>query len=80
MIGPVLIQMSELSYEQGKLMSARGYLSQYLEFNRQSAKSLWLGIRIERGLGDKNAVSSYELLLRNQFSKSKEAKLLSQVL
>jgi len=39
-----------------------------------------LGIRIERELGDKNAVSSYELLLRNQFSESEEAKLLSQAL
>lgn len=79
-IGPALIQMSELSYEQEKFMPARDYLSRYLDSNKLSAKSLWLGIRIERELGDKNAVSSYELLLRNQFSESEEAKLLGQVL
>jgi len=79
-IGPALIQMSELSYEQEKFMPARDYLSRYLDSNKHSAKSLWLGIRIERELGDKNAVSSYELLLRNQFSESEEAKLLSQAL
>ena len=79
-IGPALIQMSELSYEQGNYLTARGYLSRYLTHNKHSAKSLWLGIRIERVLGDKNAVSSYELLLRNQFSESEEAKLLSQAL
>jgi type IV pilus assembly protein PilF len=79
-VGPALFQMSELSYEQEKYMPARGYLSRYLVFNKHSAKSLWLGIRIERELGDKNAVSSYELLLRNQFSESEEAKLLSQSL
>lgn len=79
-IGPALIQMSELSYEQEKYLPARGYLNRYLAYNKHSAKSLWLGIRIERELGDKNAVSSYELLLRNQFSESEEAKLLSQAL
>jgi len=79
-MGTALIQMSELSYEKGNYMPARGYLSRYLESNKHSATSLWLGIRIERELGDNNAVSSYELLLRNQFSESEEAKLLSQVL
>jgi len=79
-VGPTLIQMSEISYDKGDYMPARGYLSRYLEFNRHTSKSLWLGIRIERVLGDKNAVSSYALLLRNQFSESEEAKLLSQSL
>ncbi len=79
-IGPTLIQISELSYGQGNYMPARGYLNRYLESNRHSAKSLWLGIRIERELGDKDAVSSYALLLRNQFTESKEAELLRQSL
>lgn len=79
-IGATLIQMSELSYGQGNYMPARGYLNRYLEYNQQSAKSLWLGIRIERELGDKDAVSSYALLLRNQFTGSKEAELLRQSL
>lgn len=79
-LGSALIQMSTMSYEQGDYMPARAYLARYLESNRPSAKSLWLGIRIERELGDKNAVSSYVLLLRNQFSESEEAKLLAQSL
>lgn len=79
-IGPTLIQMSKLSYGQGNYMPARGYLKRYLESNKPSAKSLWLGIMIERELGDKDAVSSYALLLRNQFTESKEAELLRQSL
>ena len=79
-VGPALIQMSEISYDHGNYMPARGYLGRYLKSNKHSAKSLWLGIRIERELGDKNAVSSYVLLLRNQFSESDEAELLSQSL
>ena len=59
-------------------MPARGFLSRYLDANRHTPKSLWLGIRIETELGDKNAVSSYALLLRNQYTDSEEAELLSQ--
>ena len=77
-VWPALIQMAEISYEQGNYMPAREYLDRYLESNNHSAKSLWLGIQIERELGDKDAVSSYVLLLRNQYSESEEAKLLSQ--
>lgn len=79
-VGPALIQMSEISYEQGNYMPARSYLSRYLQSNKHTSRSLWLGIRIERELGDKDAVSSYALLLRNQFSESEEAKLLGQSL
>ena len=77
-IGPTLIRMSELSYGQGNYMPARDYLKRYLESNKPSAKSLWLGIMIGRKLGDEDAVSSYALLLRNQFTDSKEAELLRQ--
>ncbi len=75
-VGSALIQMSEISYNRGNYLPARGYLSRYLASNRHTSKSLWLGIRIERELGDKNAVSSYALLLRNQFTNSEEAQLL----
>jgi len=73
-----LIQMSELSYNRGNYLSARAYLQRYLEVTEHTANSLWLGIRIEQELGDKNAISSYALLLRNNFPESKEAKLLQE--
>lgn len=75
---PALIQMSEISYNRGEYLQARQFLNSYLVENRHNSKSLWLGIRIERELGDKNALSSYTLLLRNQFAESKEAVLLKQ--
>ena len=73
-----LIQMAELSYDQGNYLSARAYLQRYLEIAEHTANSLWLGIRIERELGDKNAISSYALLLRNNFPESEEARLLQE--
>jgi type IV pilus assembly protein PilF len=77
-IAPALFQMAELSYNRGEYLPARGFLQRYLEDNKHTSRSLWLGIRIERELGNKNAVSSYALLLRNQFSDTKEAELLNQ--
>ncbi len=77
-VAPALLHMSRISYEQGNYLSARGYLQRYLELTRHSAQSLWLGIRIERELGDKDTQSSYELLLRNNFPDSDEVRLLNE--
>jgi len=71
-----LIQMAQISYATANYLSARAYLQRYLEFGSHTAKSLWLGINIEKELGDKNTLSSYKLLLKNKFPNSKEAKLL----
>ena len=71
-----LLQMAEISYATGNYLSARGYLQRYLEISSHTAKSLWIGIRVENELGDKNALSSYKLLLRNKFPDSKETGLL----
>lgn len=71
-----LLHMAHLSYQRGKDISARAHLQRYLENSSPTPDSLWLGIRIERKLGDKNALASYELLLRNKFADSNEAGLL----
>ena len=73
-----LIRMSEISFAKKNYLSARGYLQRYLAVAKHTAATLWLGIQIERKLGDANAVSSYALLLRNTFPDSKEAALLEQ--
>lgn len=73
-----LIQMCQLSYDQGNYLSARGYLQRYLEVAKHTANSLWLGIQIEQNLGDKNTLSSYALLLKNNFPDSREAELLRE--
>ncbi|MFT5426392.1 MAG: type IV pilus assembly protein PilF [Gammaproteobacteria bacterium] len=75
-VAVALLQMSQLSYEASNHLSARAYLQRYLEISAHTAKSLWLGINIETELGDKNALSSYNLLLKNKFPDSKEAQLL----
>lgn len=73
-----LLEMADLSYGQGENLQARGYLQRYLEVGRHTARSLWLGIRIERKLGDVDAVASYALALRERFPDSEETRLLRE--
>ena len=68
-----LIKMCEFSVDDFNYLSARAYLQRYQQVSRHTARSLWLGIQIERELGDKDAVSSYALLLKNSFPDSDEA-------
>lgn len=70
---PALLHMSQLSFDRENYMSSRAYLQRYLEVSRHSAASLWMGIRIEKQLGDRDAVASYTLALKNNFPDSREA-------
>ncbi len=71
-----LLQMSIISYEKERYLPARGYLQRYLELAQHTPRSLWLGIRIERELGDKDTLASYALQLEKGYPDSDEARLL----
>lgn len=77
-IPTALLQMSELSFDKTNYLSARAYLQRYLAGNRHTAASLWLGIKIETEMGDKDALSSYALSLMNNFPDSRETQLLRE--
>ena len=71
-----LLQMAHISFNDKQFLTARGYMQRYLGVAPATPNSLWLDIRIEKELGDKDTVSSDALLLRNNFPDSEEAKLL----
>ncbi len=70
-----LQQMVKISVEKNNYLSARGYLQRYIEVGQHTAETLWLGIRIERELGDLDTLASYELLLRAKFPDSEEMRI-----
>ena len=76
---PALAQMAEISYDLGDYVSARAYLKRFLAVSRHTAKTLWVGIRTEQKLGDRDAEASYRLQLRNRFPDSKEFRLMRQM-
>lgn len=70
-----LLGMSEVALRQENHISARAFLQRYVEVASHTPQSLWLGIRIERVLGDRNALASYGLSLRNNFPTAEETQL-----
>ncbi len=71
-----LIAMASISLKKTRYLSARAYLQRYLEQAKHSPRSLWIGIQVERELGDKNALASYSMLLKGNFRDSQETRLL----
>ncbi|MGM0593889.1 MAG: type IV pilus biogenesis/stability protein PilW [Pseudomonadota bacterium] len=69
-----LLGMARISLARENHLSARAYLQRYESIARHTPESLWLGIRIERVLGDKNALASYGLALKGRFPDAPETK------
>ena len=74
----VLYQMAELSFQQGNYLSARAYLERYNATADATAGSLWLGVQIERRLGDRRKARHYQGRLLEKFPDSPEVQLLNQ--
>jgi type IV pilus assembly protein PilF len=69
---PALIGLAQLRYRRGELDQARALVARYNRAVEPTAESLWLGVRIERKLGDRVAEGSYATQLRRRFAGSKE--------
>lgn len=66
------IELAELNFEKREYAESKRFLDQYSSMRNHTARSLLLGIRIERIFGNKDREASYALLLRNNFPYSKE--------
>ncbi|MEE8428918.1 MAG: type IV pilus biogenesis/stability protein PilW [Gammaproteobacteria bacterium] len=75
---PALFQMTKLSYERGEYLEARGYLDRYRKVAPVNASILWLGVQVEKALGDQDAAASYALRLRAAYPNTVEAKRLKE--
>jgi type IV pilus assembly protein PilF len=76
--GAALFQMADLAYSQNEFMSARAFLERYQSVARVSASSLWLAVRIERGLGNTRAANDYARRLRDDYPSSPEVRALTE--
>jgi len=74
--GEALFQMADLEYEQKEYMSARGFLERYLEVGRTSPATLWLGVRIERSLGNKAQAQHYAQRLKSEYPSAAQTQAL----
>jgi type IV pilus assembly protein PilF len=69
---PALVNFAQLKYRRGRLEEARVLVGRYHKLVEPTAESLWLGLRIERKLGDHAAVTNYATQLRRRFAGSQE--------
>ncbi|WP_129646504.1 type IV pilus biogenesis/stability protein PilW [Peristeroidobacter agariperforans] len=72
--GEALFQMADLQYKQTDYLSARGFLERYIEVGRTTPASLWLGVRIERGLGNVAAAKNYAERLKLEYPRAAQTK------
>lgn len=67
------VGLAGIFYRRGNLDEARIYLNEALRMMEPpTAEALWLGIRIERKLGDKRAESGFAAQLRSRYPTSNE--------
>ncbi|HYD57304.1 MAG TPA: type IV pilus biogenesis/stability protein PilW [Burkholderiales bacterium] len=73
-----MLQMGQIRYKQGNLEEARRYVSRFNKLVNPTAESLWLGLRIERKLGQRAAEGGYATQLRRRFPTSAEYRALQR--
>ncbi len=71
-----LLKLAGLHFRQGRLDETQRLLTRHAELAPPTAESLWLGVRLERKLGDRAQEAAYGLQLRKRFPDSKEARQL----
>lgn len=71
-----ILKLAGLNFRQGRLQEAQRLLGRHDELAPATAESLWLGVRLERKLGDRAQEAAYGSQLRKRFPDSNEAQLL----
>ena len=74
-----LLQLAELEYDQKNYMSARAFLERYMEVGRTTPASLWLGVRVERGLGNAAIAQHYAQRLKREYPNANQTKELVEL-
>ena len=71
-MSPAHIELADYYLREKDYALAKKHLTLFETYSRPSARSLWLGIQIERVFGNKDKEASQALSLRNLFPYSKE--------
>lgn len=71
-----LLKLASLRFRQGQLPEAQRLLARHAELAPPNAESLWLGVRLERRLGDGAQAAVYAQQLRKRFPDAEETRRL----
>lgn len=70
--------LAKVLFQRGEMSKAQFYARRVNNSERATADSLWLGIKIERSLGMRDAQSQLEAQLRRRFSQSTQSQALER--
>lgn len=71
-----LFQLADFELKAGNFLPARGFLQRYMQVTATNPAALWLGVQIEKGLGNVAGAEDYARRLKNDFPTSGETKAL----
>ena len=71
-----LYQLADIAYSRKAYEEAKQYLMRFEQVAQPAAEVLWLALRVERKMGDRNAEAAFGQQLRRLFPDSKEARAL----
>lgn len=66
------LEIADVLWTQQKIQESLNYYNGYLARSRQSARSLWLGIRLEQASANADKVANYEFQLEQMFRATPE--------
>ena len=73
-----LFSLAEMQYRQARYVAAKQWVADIERMIEPNAEVLWLALRIERKLGNREAETRYANQLRRRFPGSPEQRLLGQ--
>lgn len=77
-LAEAMLPLAELSFANGDYVMAKKYFAGYSEkADNLTAGQLWLAVRIERKVGDRNSEASYSMQLRKRYPDARETQLLT---
>jgi type IV pilus assembly protein PilF len=72
-----LFALADLKYANADYFAASKYFADFSQkTDKLTAEQLWLGVRINRKVGDRNSEASYATQLRNRFPDARETQML----
>ncbi len=72
-----MFALADLSFANGDYFTAKKYFADFSQkSDNLTAEQLWLGVRINRKIGDRNTAASYAMQLRNRFPDAPETQML----
>jgi type IV pilus assembly protein PilF len=74
--GDAMLQLADLNFERGRMSDAQALVQRYLGAQPASPQILWLGVRIERALGNRAAADAYAKRLKTEFPKTEQTRAL----